>query len=227
MKVFKHIPIDLGYADLLCETLSTGRTYLTPQGKKYPSITTVLGILSKNDIREWRQRVGEEEANRVSRRATGRGTQVHNLVEKYLNNTPLDESKLMPHIKNSFDSLKPLLEKHVDCIHLQENPLYSDHLQVAGRVDLIAEFDNQLAVIDIKTSNRAKTKDDIHGYFMQEAAYAIMFEERTGIPITKLVTIMAVDYQDPLVFVEHRDNWTKTLRETIREHARRRMFGHL
>ena len=111
-------------------------------------------------------------------------------------------------------------------IILQEAQLYSDHLQVAGRVDLIAEFDGKLSILDVKTSTRVKTKDDIHHYFMQEAAYAIMFEERTGIPITQLVTLMTVDFAPPIVFKEHRDNWTAKLWETIKEHRRQKMFGH-
>ncbi len=226
MKVFTHVPVELGYSDLICETLQTGRTYLTPSGKKYPSITTVLGILSEGDIQAWRARVGAEEANRVGRRAGQRGTSVHSASEKLLRNEPLLESKMMPNVLDSYRQIKPLLLADVDNIRLQEQPLYSDHLGVAGRVDLVAEFRRKLSIIDIKTSARLKTKEDIVGYFMQEAAYAIMFEERTGIPITQLVTIMSVDYRkEPLIFIEHRDNWTGELRKTIGEYYNRKMFG--
>jgi genome maintenance exonuclease 1 len=224
---FNHNPVDLGYQELLCETGESGRKYLSPQGKAYPSITTVLSILSADHIREWRKAVGNEEANRVSRVAAGRGTTVHALVEKFLNNEELDLSKEMPNASSAFKSIRGILENRVNNIRLQEKPLYSDHLGVAGRVDLVAEFDGKLAIIDIKTSSRVKTAEDIESYFMQEAAYAIMFEERTGIPVTRLVTIMTVDFHEALIFNEYRDNWTKKLLETIAEYKRRKLFGHI
>lgn len=225
MPRFVHKKVELGYDGLICENAKTGRTYLTPQGKRYPSITSVLGILSENDIREWRQRVGKAEADRVSRVAASRGTSVHSLVEDYLDNKDIDLKKSMPNAAAAFRSIQPILDSRLANIYVQEAQLYSDHLQVAGRCDLVAEFDGVISIVDIKTSSRVKTADDIHNYFMQESAYAIMFEERTGIPIVNLVTIMAVDFAEPIVFKEHRDNWTKPLLETIKEHRRRKMFG--
>lgn len=227
MKTFNHLPVDLKYDNLLTETGQSGRTYVTPEGKKYPSITTVLSILSEDSIREWRQNVGEADANRVSRVAAGRGTHVHSLVEDLLDNKEPKLDGLMPNAVAAFKSIRPILEQRVDNIRLQEKPLYSDHLGLAGRVDLIAEFDGKLSIVDIKTSGKVKTADMITSYFMQEAAYAIMFEERTGIPVSRLVTVMAVDYHEPIVFIERRDNWTKTLLETIKEYNRRKLFGHV
>jgi CRISPR/Cas system-associated exonuclease Cas4 (RecB family) len=95
----------------------------------------------------------------------------------------------------------------INNIHALEDPLYSDFLEVAGTVDCIAEFQGKLSVIDFKTSSKPKDRDDIHNYFMQTAAYAVAFEERTGIPIGRLVIIMAVDNDDPRLFIEKRDNW--------------------
>ena len=212
---FIHKPVKLDYEELLCETLETGRTYATPEGQKYPSITTVLGILSAESIAAWRRRVGAEEANKISSRAAKRGEAVHTLVEKYLRNEEVTPKMTMPNAWLSFTTLRPILDKHVNNIVLQEKPLYSDHLRVAGRVDLIAEFDGKLSIIDIKTSGRVKEHSDISSYFMQEAAYAIMFEERTGIPVTRLVTIMAIDNEEPRVFHERRDNWVEPLLNTI------------
>jgi genome maintenance exonuclease 1 len=105
-----------------------------------------------------------------------------------------------------FNSIRPLLDQ-IDNIHCLETPLWSDHLQVAGTVDCIGEFQGKLSVIDFKTSSKPKDRDDIHNYFMQTAAYAVAFEERTGIPIGRLVIIMAVDSDDPRWFIENRDNW--------------------
>ena len=88
MQNFKHELVELGYDDLIAETTGSGRIYKDPDGKEYPSVTTVLKILSEEKIQAWRARVGEEEANRVSRIASTRGTTVHNMIEKYIANDP-------------------------------------------------------------------------------------------------------------------------------------------
>lgn len=224
--IFNHIPVDLGYKELVCETATSGRTYLTPIGAKYPSITSVLSILSENDIREWRHRVGDAEADRAARVASSRGTSVHALVEDYINNKEIDLKKVMPNVSAAFQSIKPILSQRLNNIRIQEAQLYSDHLRVAGRCDIVGDFDKVLSIVDIKTSTRVKAAEDIHNYFMQEAAYAIMFEERTGIPVVNLVTVMTVDFAPPIVFKEHRDNWIKPLLEAIEEHRKRKLFGH-
>ena len=76
---FIHEPADLGYNDLEAVTGDKGRFYTDPEGNKYASVTTVLSILSEEAIQAWRARVGEEEANRISRQASSRGTTVHNI----------------------------------------------------------------------------------------------------------------------------------------------------
>jgi genome maintenance exonuclease 1 len=78
---------------------------------------------------------------------------------------------------------------------------------VAGTVDCIAKYDGKVSVIDFKTSKRKKSRDDVHDYFMQCSAYAVAFEERTGIPVSRLVILMAVDDEDPIIFNEKRDDW--------------------
>jgi CRISPR/Cas system-associated exonuclease Cas4 (RecB family) len=179
------------------------RVYKTPSGSAYPSVTTVTGLHTAKGIAEWRARVGNEEANRISTRASSRGTRIHSLCESYLRGESTE-----PDIFDAemFSSIKFLLND-IDNIHCLEDPLYSDHLQVAGTVDCIAEFQGKLSVIDFKTSSRPKDRDDIHNYFMQTSAYAVAFEERTGIPIGRMVIIMAVDNDDPRWFIEKRDNW--------------------
>ena len=311
-KIFEHADFKLDYDDLVAETTESGRKYFTPDGKAYPSITTVLSILSAKSIAAWRKRVGEKQANAISRQATGRGEDVHAIIEKYLDNDPNYAKGYLPHIVNSFKDLQPIFDSRigkiyaqeaplysdhlgcagrVDCvaefdgqisiidfktstanaisrqatgrgedvhaiiekyldndpnyakgylphivnsfkdlqpifdsrigkIYAQEAPLYSDHLGCAGRVDCVAEFDGQISIIDFKTSRRHKTKDKIHNYFMQESAYAIMWEERTGMPITQLVTIMTIDHYEPQVFIEHRDNWTDQLKNVIGQFKR-------
>jgi|TARA_B100000242_G_scaffold184556_1_gene132616 genome maintenance exonuclease 1 len=223
-KIFSHRHIDVGYKDLTAETTDTGRTYNAPNGKSYPSVTTVLSILTEDAIRSWRDRVGEEQADIVSGKASRRGTKVHSIVEKYLNNE--DTSKFLPHIQQSLENLKPVLDNDIGTIFGLEVALYSDHLGVAGRCDCIAQYNGVPSIIDFKTSRYIKKKEKISNYFAQGAAYAIMWEERTGMVIPNVVVIMDVDHEKPLVFVEHRDNYTKLLKDTIDEYRTRKMFGH-
>ena len=123
----------------------------------------------------------------------------------------------MPHLVEMFESIQPLLER-IDNIHCVEGALYSDELQLAGRTDLIAEFDGQLAIIDYKTSRRIKTWEMCASYFMQGAFYAHAYEERTGIPINNIVIIMAVENEEPLLFRETKDRWLEPLRQVIHKY---------
>lgn len=215
--MFKHEPIDLGYQDLDCVTKTTGRKYETPAGQSYPSITTVLSLQSRDAITAWRKRVGNEEANRISKRASTRGTAVHDMAEKYVNNDPT-WNVAMPNILGNFMDIKPILDERLTLVYGQELPLYSDHLKLAGRVDCVGIFDGKISIIDYKTSSKTKKYEWVKNYFMQEAFYAIAWEERTGMPITQLVTIIAVDNEDPQVFIEHRDNWDQELIRCIKEY---------
>ena len=184
--------------DLKSETFPDGKRYYTLEdGTRLPSVTTVLGAQKKQGIMEWRKRVGEAEANRISKQATGRGTNVHTLCERYLNNESLGD--VMPDAVEMFRSLKPLLNR-IDNIHYQECALWSKQLGMAGRVDCIGEFDGKLSVIDFKTSKKIKHISHIEDYFWQTSAYALMYEEMIGQPIDDLVIIMAVEDEEPLLF---------------------------
>ena len=175
------------------------RYYVTPDGKKLPSVTTVVGAQKKQAIMEWRMRVGEEVANKISKQATSRGTNVHTLCEHYLNNEPKPPGVVMPDAKEMFISLKPLLDK-INNIHYQEVGLWSTQLGLAGRVDCIGEYEGVLSVIDFKTSKKLKDIKDIQDYFWQTTAYALMYEELVGQPIDDIVIIMAVQDSGPVVF---------------------------
>ena len=213
---FNHVPVKLN--EMTAVSTDKGRQYKTPEGINLPSITTVLSILSRDSIAKWRARVGHAEANRISHRASTRGTSVHEIIEKYINNEESFKNGYTPDIISSFLDLKPILDDRIGRVYAQEAPLYSNHLGVAGRVDCVAEFDGQLSIIDFKTSMKPKRLEWIKNYFMQESAYAIMWEERTGRPITQLVTIISVDNHEPQIFIEHRDNWVRPLRDTISQY---------
>lgn len=217
-KTFTHLKKSLTYDDLLVENSTGGRTYVTPSGGRYPSITTVLGILSEDAIREWRKRVGAEEANRVSRAAADRGTRLHKIAERYIDNREDYLEGSTPLARSLFKSIKPTLDERVDNVHLQEKPLYSDHFQIAGRVDCIAELDGVLTVIDFKSSGKQKQKDHITSYFLQGAFYAAAYYEVTGIPITQTAIIIGVEYQDkPQIFIEPTYEWLKELKKVRNE----------
>lgn len=196
-----------------------GRKYFTKSGAAYPSVTTVLGYQTKDDIMEWRKRVGEEEANKISRQASVRGNKIHKLCENILKNEKEDTSKLTILEKSTFLNFRPVLNR-INNIHAQEIALYSDHLRMAGRVDCIAEFDGKLSVIDFKTSGKPKQKKWITNYFAQAAAYAIMYEERTGIPINRSVILIAVEDDKPQIFIERRDNYVQELLDARDDYER-------
>ena len=212
--MFTHCP-PMVLPDLKSVTLPDGkRIYTTPSGKKLPSVTTVVGAQKKQALLEWRKRVGEEEANRISRTASNRGNRVHTLAEKYLKSEPIDWAKEMPDAVASF---RPLIRPihRINNIHYQENALWSETLGLAGRVDLIAEWDGVLSVIDFKTSKKIKDRTDIFDYFAQCTSYSCMYEELVGSPIDQIVIVMGVEQSKPLIFVEKVEDHLDSLLEHI------------
>jgi genome maintenance exonuclease 1 len=189
--MFNHIHHD--FPKLIQENLDGSRVYVTPTGEKYPSVTTVLADHGKEAILEWRKRVGEEKANKISRQATTRGTGVHKALETYLKNEDISQLEMMPNVKSLFYRMKKEIDEKVNNIHCLEEKLFSHELKLAGTVDCIAEYKGVLSVIDFKTSIRLKKKENIGGYFMQGSAYSRMFTEMTNLPIEQVVILIGVD----------------------------------
>lgn len=167
--------------------------------KNYISITTVTSNYSKEKFKLWRQKVGEEEANRITKAATTRGTQMHSLVEHYLGNE--DVPKSSPLARMLFDIIRPELNKINNILGI-EIPLYSDHFGIAGTCDTIAEYNNILSIIDYKTSERPKPVEWIEGYFVQAAAYSAMLYEMAGIAAKQLVIIMSCENGEVETYIE-------------------------
>ena len=197
---FKHLNLH-NFPDLKAKTTAQGRRYFV-EGNAYPSVTTVIGEMKKKSIMEWRRKVGEEEANAISKRATTRGNKCHKLAEDYLSNKPLDRYRDDVLSLGMFHQIRPYIDK-INNIHALEESLYSHTLKLAGRVDCIAEYDNELAIIDFKTSTKFKREEWIQDYFSQETAYAIMFQELTGLKVKQLVTIIATEQGTPQIFVKN------------------------
>ena len=195
-----------------------GRLYRLESGKSFPSVTTVLDWNKKDSLIEWRKRVGEEEANRISRSAANRGTKLHAVCETYLQNEPLDFKKLNFLTIDLFKSIQPILDERLDDVLAIELQMYSEHLGLAGTVDCVAKFDGKNSIIDFKTSSKPKKQEWIDNYFMQTACYAVMFEERTGIPIPNLVILIAVEASEPQLFIQKRNDWVGKAKATINEY---------
>lgn len=201
------------------KTVNGKRVYETPDGSQYPSVTTVTSQMNAKAIGEWRARVGAKTANKITAQASARGTSVHKLCEDYCLNQ-LTEEKVMPSNKEMFLTIKNHLDEHVNVIRSVEGFLYSDFLRTAGQVDLIAEYDGVLSIIDFKTAKKKKREDWIQNYFVQESAYSFMFEERTGMQVPQLVTIIGVDGErEPQVFIKNTKERNQYLLEflTLRE----------
>jgi len=196
----------------------SGRYYKTPSGVLYPSVTTVTGIMSRDAIAKWRQTIGEEEAKKVTARASARGTRIHQLCEDYISGSPIDASKYNFEDAANFEKLKPLLDSHLNAIWLQETRLYSNFLQMAGTVDCVAEWNGRLSIVDFKTARKQKEKHYIENYFCQATAYAIMYEELFDIPVDRIVIVISVDEDDPQVFESRRDFHVDKLLEVREEY---------
>ena len=149
--MFNHLE---GYdpIKLPTETVNGKRYYITPEGKQYPSVTTVTGLLNRVWLKKWKASVGEEKANKISGQARNRGTRYHQLQEDFLNNELTEErlKEITPLDLMMFNQTKELTQTLGD-IYMLEGSMYSNELEMAGRVDCIAEFAGKVSVIDFKT----------------------------------------------------------------------------
>ena len=180
------------------------RVYATPNGEFYPSVTTVIGSNAKKQagLAKWRARVGKEKAAAISSRSASRGTAFHSITEDYLNNClEIEKYNSTPLPVIMFEQTKKTFDR-IGNIYLQEAFLYSKHLEVAGRVDLVAEFDGELSIIDFKTSAEPKREAYLYDYFIQETAYACCFQELYSLTVKQLVTIVACENGETQVVIK-------------------------
>ena len=215
--MFNHVIMEMSLEDICAKNVGGKRVYEVGD-QRYPSISTICSFKNRKSIAEWRAKVGAEEANKISKRATTAGTTVHSMIEDYLNNK-LDLSKYADkHLaKILFTQAKQMLAR-INNIHFQEAPLYSHEFAIAGRVDCIAEFDGKLSIIDFKTSSKEKKEEWIEGYFVQETGYAKMYEERSGIKVEQIVTLITCQTGDTQVFIKNPDDYVPLLKQYIEEY---------
>ena len=221
--MFEFVNVDLKVPEVEPVNQDGVRFYPIPGADKYyPSVTSITSFKNAQFFAQWRRRIGEQEANRITARATQRGTAFHSIAEDYFKG----ELNLDRYLENNplsvrmFQSAKKTLNR-IGKIHCLEAFLFSHYLGLAGRVDCIAEFDGELAVIDFKTSTKEKNEDHIEHYFVQETAYAAMFLERTGIEVKKIVTLIATEEGTIQIFQKYNlDDYLQLLKSYIEEFVR-------
>jgi ATP-dependent exoDNAse (exonuclease V) beta subunit len=197
MKKFNYI------TDMQVDTLPSGRTYHTPDGS-YPSLTTILGKTSPNQVwlQRWKDRVGEEEAARVSKQATDRGTWVHEIAERHFNGEDVfsSMSNLPPDVKQMSTDLIRIVETGVQEVWGQEQILWSSKYAYAGRTDMVGIWKNEPAIIDFKTSKKPKASSQIKDYYVQCCGYAVAHNEMYGTGIKNIVIAITIDGKPPQLF---------------------------
>lgn len=215
-KIFKHnlVPV----TELTTETIDGQRHYVLPDGvTKLKSVTTLLGEkLDKTALLEWRAKVGEDEARKVSVQAARRGTAIHGIAERYVLNEENFYRNEMPVNVESFQPIKQILDQHVDNILGIELPLYSKVLGCAGRTDLVAEYNGIPSIVDFKTSKKLKKAEWIENYFLQSTIYSMMFEKLYKIEIPQIAIIITVDNEKtPQTFVMERSQFVNRALEVL------------
>ena len=213
---FVHVPMPTEIPYISPRYVNGSRLYDTPDGN-FPSITYALSKLPRlnSGIQQWIKKVGKEFASFESKRCLQRGLEFHSMVQLYLENKPSPSGfGVLP--KSLFDNAKAAIDD-INFIHGVELPLWSKALGVAGTCDCIANYKNTLSIIDFKSATRAKRKEWLKSYFLQETAYSLMYEERTGISINSLVTLVSAEDGEVQVFLESRDNFVDELHDCMRE----------
>ena len=213
---FKHVN-HLGDLELNKKETNGIRLYNLPDGRWVPSIASVTSFYNRQIFADWRKRVGVEEANRITKKATARGTDFHEAAQAYLENRELLWEEYRPATKFMMHHATPYLDK-INNIHAIERTLYSEYYGLAGRVDCIAEYEGELAVIDFKTSEKIKPEKWLENYFVQEMFYAAAYYELTEIPVKKLITIMVTPAGDVKIFDKrNKGDYIKLLVRYIKE----------
>lgn len=200
------------------------RFYVTPQGNKYPSVTTVLGdSMDKSGLMEWAQRVGKDNAERIKTQAATRGTKLHTLCEDYvLNKEDIFKNK-MPSTISLFKQIQPYLDNYLNKVHGVEIPLYSDVLKAAGRCDLVCRMHDQYAIVDYKTSSKPKKEEWIENYFLQLTTYAMMVEEQYNIIPHYIIVLIAVEDDNLQFFVKSPNSYKQKVKDIFLNYSKKLM----
>lgn len=181
--------------NIIANTGENGRVYYTPIGE-FPSITTILGKTSYSPwLEKWKQRVGEEEAKRVSKKATDRGNLVHNYLEKYLADEDISHKLINESldVRQMVQGLINDLKDNLDELWASELVIYSNKYKYAGRLDVVGVYNGKPAIIDFKTSKSKKYIKNIKDYFIQSTGYAQGHNELFNTTINDIIILNAVE----------------------------------
>ena len=211
-KKFNFIDLDKSKLPVTKGKKIDGFRFYDIDGKAYPSITTVLGIQKKEQLQDWRNKIGEDVANWEMGRAARRGKATHTLIEQYLKGLTPSERGVLP--LGLFRLIKPYVDQ-IDNIHCLETIMYSKQLTIAGQVDCIAEYNGKLSVIDFKTANKERQESWIENYFMQTTAYAQMYEEIFGKKIEQIVILLASEDGSTQSFIKETKDYMTPLMKSI------------
>lgn len=216
--LFNHNEFNPLY-DLPTKDVTGMRFYQLPCGIFLPSVTTVINYGEKPWLEEWRNMLGKKKADKEQQRCADRGTAVHLMCERFLKNetaSQICDGQTRENIK-LFNQIKFALKGHVDNIRLQENVLWSELLGIAGRCDLIADYDGTVSIIDFKTSNKLKDEEKIEHYFVQCTAYALMVEELYGVQVNNIVVVITTESGlMPQVFKQPVSKYIMLLQQSIK-----------
>lgn len=214
--MFKQSLISL--PEVRSEDTVSGRFYVTPSGNRYPSVTTFLSRFSDSSwLDEWIERVGEEQASRVSTQAKNRGTAVHAILEKIVVNDPQYARGQMPNNLIMAESIADDLREHLSEVYGVELGLWSDVLGLGGRADLFGKYDGVNSIIDFKTSKFIKKEDEVESYFLQCTIYSLMVEELTGVHVPQIVVLIGTDFEEkPVKFVKRRKQYFPKLLDMMK-----------
>lgn len=198
----------------------TGRYYVGLNKRVYPSVTTILGRdeEKKESLQGWKNFVGEENAKHIASVAASRGSYLHKIVEDYVMNKEIDYRRLMPLTVELFRKIKKNLDESLTRVTAIEACLFSNKYRFAGRTDLIGYWNGILSIIDLKTSTKVKTEEDILSYFLQCTAYAHAFHEMVDIEVPQIVVLIANQDDPPSCFVKQRKDYDSRLFEFLEKY---------
>jgi hypothetical protein len=214
------------YAELKKQTIDGSRKYVTPDGHKLPSVTTILSATAseekKQALNNWRKRVGYAKAQEITTEAAGRGTRMHKWLEDYIKTDDIGTPGSNPYSQQSHVMAQTIIaEGLINCDEYwgTEVSLYYPEIY-AGTTDLVGIHAGDEAIMDHKQTNRPKKREWIDDYFIQMTAYADAHNEVYGTKIRKGVIFMCSkdnEYQEFIVegkeFDKYHHQWLKKLEQ--------------
>lgn len=214
----KYLPNKYPYKELKREQSDGSRKYVTPDGYKVPSVTTILDATkpeeAKKALMEWRKRMGPEKAQAITTEAASRGTRMHKWLETYVINGNMGLPGSNPYSQQSHAMANIIvfegLAKNVSEFWGVEVPIYYSGLY-AGTTDCIGLWKGKPAILDFKQTNKPKKREWIDDYFIQLAAYAMAHNNTHGTDIKQGVILMCSannEYQEFEILEDEFEHWS-------------------